>query len=109
MLAGIAEDLDHQVGDAIGNLRLIGEIRHRIDEDIELDAALDAVEIAAQRRLDLGQDVETADPRRLLALLDAVFLAELADELEFAVPDRHLPPWAARSSSPPAASRSFRP
>jgi hypothetical protein len=56
----------------------------RVDEADHLHAAHDLVEIAAAGRLDLGDDVDRAEPRRRLALGDPELAAELAEELRLA-------------------------
>ncbi len=91
MLALVAEDLADQVGDAVDDLGLLGEVRRRVDEAAELDHPGHPVEVAAEGLLDLGDDVDAAEPGRGLAVLDAEVAADLADVLELAALDRHLP------------------
>ena len=62
MLPGIAENLDDDVRSAVDHLRVIGEVRRRIDEAAGSHAAHDFVEIATQRGADLRDDVEGAKP-----------------------------------------------
>jgi hypothetical protein len=83
---GIAQHLDHQIRAAIDDACLLGEVRQRVDEAAELDAAQDAVEVAIERRLRLRQDVEAAEPRRRDPVLDADGAAELADIALLALP-----------------------
>src|SRR5665213_248120 len=90
MTPGIAQHLDHQVGAAVDDLRLLDEIRQRVDEAVDAQALLDAVEIAVERRLDMRQDIEAADARRRLAVGLRDGAAELADEARLAVPLRQL-------------------
>jgi len=83
---GIAEHLDDEVGGAVHHLRLLREIVDRIDEAAQAHATQDTVEITAERAFRHGQDVEAAQPRRLLPLLERDLPAELADEAALAVP-----------------------
>ena len=66
MHAGVAEDLAEQLGDAVGDLRLAGEVGGRGDEHDDLDDPLDQVEVA-----DLGLDRGDRVERALLRALDA--------------------------------------
>ena len=87
---GIAEHLDHQIGGAVDHLRLLAVARHRIDEAAEPHAAHDLVEIAADRGLELRENVDGAEPRGLLRVFQRDFLADLTGELVLAVGVRHL-------------------
>ena len=69
MSPGLAESLDHQIRCAVDHRRVLGEGGRAADEAAELQAAREPAEIAAAGGLGLGQDVEGAKPRRLLALL----------------------------------------
>src|SRR5258708_14991641 len=86
MAARVAQHLNHQVGGAVGDLRLLGEVGHAIDEGAQPHAAQDAVEIAAECGFCLGQDIEPAQPRCFLSVLEADLAAELAQEAAFTVP-----------------------
>jgi len=90
VLAGLAEHRDHQVGGAVDDLRLVREVGRAGDEAAQPDDARDAVEIAAARRLELGQDIDGAQPRGLLPVLDGELGAELAEELPLAAFERDL-------------------
>src|SRR2546421_2613064 len=68
MTAGIAEHLDHQIGGAVDHLRHVGEIGGAVDEAAEPQTAAYAVEIAAGRDLQVRDDVEGAETRRLLSV-----------------------------------------
>ena len=46
MAAGVAEDLDEEVGGAVDDGRLLLEVGLAVDEAVDLDDALDAVEAA---------------------------------------------------------------
>ena len=70
MAADVAENFNHQVGGAINNLRLLPEVRYTIDKAGEAHASNHAVKIAIQGRSNLGKNIESAQARRLLALLD---------------------------------------
>src|SRR5689334_2568222 len=80
---------DHQVGSAIDHLRMISEFRHGVDEADELDDAPDTVKIAVAGGLELGQDVDGTESRRLLRLLQGNRVADLAQMLELAIFERH--------------------
>src|SRR5262245_31740450 len=57
MLALVTEDLDHQVGGAVDDLRMFGKFGHAIDEADQLHDALHPVEIAAAGILELRHDI----------------------------------------------------
>ena len=63
----VAEDFDHQLRGGIEHLGMVGKAGSGTDEAVQAQQLHDAVEIA-QRRLGLGQDVDGAEPRRLLPL-----------------------------------------
>src|SRR5206468_4149680 len=86
MTAGIAEHLDHQIGGAVDHLRHVGEIGGAVDEPAEPQTAAYAVEIAAGRDLQVRDDVEGAETRRLLSVGDADRGAELASKAALAIP-----------------------
>ena len=90
MLAAVAEDVDDQVAGTVDDPGLVGEIRRRVDEAAELDAAGHPVEVAAASRLELGEDIDRHDARAGLALLDGEGVPQLADVAQPAVPVRHL-------------------
>src|SRR6478735_10891408 len=73
----VTEGGDHQVGGAVENLRPIQEVRRRVDEAAEAHNAHDLVEIA-ERRLDLGQQVDGAAAGGRGAVFDGHAGAELA-------------------------------
>src|SRR5438094_6780269 len=86
MTAGIAEHLDHQIGGAVDHRRHVGESGGAVDEAAEPQTAAHAVEIAAGRDLQVRDDVEGAETRRLLSVGDADRGAELADKAALAIP-----------------------
>src|SRR5512139_10407 len=57
--AGFAEDLLHQLGGPVGDLRLVDEIAMAVDENAQLHDSLDPVE-RAKGRLHLGQQHNSA-------------------------------------------------
>ena len=63
---------------------MVREIVGGLDETLDLDAAHDPIQIAAARRLELGEQVERAQPGGLLALLDGEVAADLAGVLHLA-------------------------
>ena len=71
MLSGIAEDFDHEVRRAIDDEWLLVEVRCGVDETQKLDDAFDAVEVAIDGVLELGDDIERgqACQRRLQGLV----------------------------------------
>src|SRR5690348_15248365 len=86
MAAEITENVDHQIGGAIDDLRLLREIRGAVDEATEPDATQEAIEIPVERAFGDGEQVEAAEPRRFLALLERDLLAELPEESPLAIP-----------------------
>jgi hypothetical protein len=84
--SGLSQHLDEDVGCAIHHLRLIDEPVHRVHVPGDAHAAHHAVEIAVQSHAQLRQDVQSAEPRRLLAVLEVERPAELPDETPLAVP-----------------------
>ena len=62
MLAALAEHRDEEVGGAVGDQMLFGEIRGRGDEDGDLDEPADLFEVA-ERGLGLRQDIDGAELR----------------------------------------------
>src|ERR1700733_12772577 len=86
MLAHIMEHLDHEVGGAVHDQRLVGEFGRAIDETAQPHAACDTVEIAMERVPQMRQDVEAAEPRGKLSLFDIEFAAKLAKITALAVP-----------------------
>ena len=69
---------------------MVGEFGRAIDEADELYDALHPVEIAAAGILELRDDIDGAQPRRLGCLLDGEVLADLALIFDLAVLQRHL-------------------
>ena len=87
--AGVAEDLAEQLGGAVDDPRLAGEVRRRGDEADDLDDPHDALE--ADQRVDRGQRVERAGAGQLLGLLGRDERADLADGGQRALDHRQLP------------------
>src|SRR5213593_2390684 len=81
---GLAEDLDHQVGEAVDDLGLIAEPLGRIDHAEDLDDAADLVE-AAEIRAHGGQQGEAHLACDLITLLDREILADLTLRRRLAV------------------------
>src|SRR5690606_5234981 len=77
MPAPLAKHLHHEVGGPVHDLRLIPEVRRRVDKADELYELDDALQIT-ERGAGLGEDVDGAQARRLLAVLEANPGAELA-------------------------------
>ncbi len=79
-----AEDLGEQLRRAVGDLGLEVEVGLRRDEDVDLEHALDAVEVA-EGEDERGEHVDDALLRGGLRLLDGDVLADLAELGEGAV------------------------
>ena len=62
----LTEHLHEQVGGAVDDLGMLGELRRAGDEATEAQAGADSPEIAVEGRLDLGQDVDRTEARRRL-------------------------------------------
>ncbi len=77
MLAGLAEDLDKEVGASVDDARMIFEVRHGIDHAEQLDHALHAGEVTKSVVHDRKQ-VDAGEPRMLIGLFDADVAADLA-------------------------------
>src|SRR5690606_20315339 len=90
VLAGLAEDLGHQIRGAVDHPRLFREVGGAVDQPEQLDHTGHAVESSGNRVLDLGQDLERGLARRLVAALDRQVAAALADITGLAVDDRPL-------------------
>src|SRR5918996_6153885 len=89
----------HKVGGAVDDLGLIRELGRAADEAAELQAAREAGEVAFAGGPRLRQQVERAQARRGLALLDADVTAELTDHGHAPALQRQLP----RDEEQPAA------
>ena len=75
----LAEQLEQQVGAAVDDLRLLCKIIGAVDKAQDLDAALDAVQVA-QLGVQIGQQVQHAVVSSLLALLQGQVAADLAHD-----------------------------
>src|SRR5262249_31347493 len=84
---GLADHLDHQIGEAVDHLWLVAEAVGRVDHAEHLDDAADLVE-AAQIRADRRQEREPDLARDLIALLDREILADLAVRRGLSVANR---------------------
>ena len=73
----MAACLDEDVRGAVDDLRLTGEAGFGVDEAREPDTTRHAVEVAAERRPGMGDEVQRAEPSRGLPLPDTEFAAEL--------------------------------
>src|SRR5262245_29372824 len=72
------EELDKEVGRAVDHLRLVLESRRARDEADHLDDLLDAVE-PSELLLECAQDVQRAELRGQVAVLDGDVLADVAE------------------------------
>ena len=73
----VTEGGNHQVGGTVEHLRPVQEVGCRVDEAAEAHHAHDLVEVA-ERRLDLGQQVDGTAARRRGTVLDRNAGTELA-------------------------------
>ena len=62
------------------------EVGHRVDEPADADTPDDAIEVAVQRRVELGDDVQCAELRCVLSVFDVELSAEFPDVAAFPVP-----------------------
>ena len=69
MAPGLAEDLQKEVGGAVRDLGLAVEVGVGIHIDRDAHAARDPVQVAVQRRAQVGDDVERREARGLPALV----------------------------------------
>src|SRR2546425_2740421 len=84
---GFAEDLDHQIGEAVDHLGLVAETVRGVHHAQRLDDPTDLVE-AAEVRPDRREEREPDLARDLIALLHREVLADLALRSRFAVTNR---------------------
>src|SRR5690606_26062088 len=90
VLAALAQHLDHQVRTAVYHLGMIGEVGRRVDVAAELYAAADPLEVSAEGGPELGEDVDAAQPGRLLRIVDRDISPGLAPAFDAVRPDRQL-------------------
>jgi hypothetical protein len=90
MATRFAEHRHHQLRAAVDDNRDWIEIRRRVDESAQPHHPLHFVQIAPARGLHLRQQIEPAQPRGRLALLDLDGVAELAFDAARRI-DRDLP------------------
>src|SRR5918994_6515308 len=57
MMPGLPHRQDDQIGRAVDDLRMLGELRRAADEAAELEAAAEPVEIAVAGGIGLGEEV----------------------------------------------------
>src|SRR3546814_13351694 len=73
-----AEHIDDQVRAAVHNGRYVVELGAGLDIAAEPQHARDAIEVAACRRLELGDEVDRAEPRSDDAVCKAAVVADRA-------------------------------
>src|SRR4029453_2510014 len=78
--ARLAEDLDHEIGEAVDHLGLLGEVGRRIDHAQRLDDAAHAIERAGELA-NARQHAEAGEARGAIALRDIEIGAELAQHV----------------------------
>ena len=89
VLAALAEHGDQEVGRAVGDQMLLGEVGRRGDEHGDLDQPADLFEVA-ERGLGLRKDVDGAEFGRFLARRGVEVAPEQAAGDELAVLERQL-------------------
>src|SRR3546814_16167751 len=78
MFARLAEHIDNQVRAAVHNGRYVVELGAGLDIAAKPQDARDAIEVAVRRRLELGDEVDRADPRGDDAVSKAAVFADRA-------------------------------
>src|SRR6202044_1469287 len=78
MTPRFAEHLDHEVGAAVDDLRMVPEFRLRVNHAEKLDHCLDARKLA-DRRFGDREQLQAGEARRFVTLLDGSVLAEAPD------------------------------
>lgn len=86
-----AQNFDEKVGRTIDDRGVTFEIRLRVDEATDLNAGHYPVEIAVERVVDTGKDVQGTKPRRLIALFKRDILPHDPGKMLHAVNPRDLP------------------
>ena len=82
----LAEDLQNEIGGAVGDLGLAMKRRVGIHIDGKADTLRDPVEVAVERRTEMGDNVEGRKAGGLPPIVQIEGLADLADEAALAVP-----------------------
>jgi len=77
VLAGFAEDLDHQVGEAVDDLGVVRKIRRGVDHAVNLDDAFNPAQIA-EFQLEGGELLQTDEAGGFVAFFDRQVSPELA-------------------------------
>ena len=85
MPACLPENIDEKLRCPIDNLRNFREIRHGVDEAVQLQYPPDPVQITPQRDFRLCQHAECRKPGRRLPFGQVEFSTHLADKLGLAV------------------------
>src|SRR3546814_10544219 len=78
MVARLAEHIDNQVRAAVHNGRYVVELGAGLDIAAKPQDARDAIEVAVRRRLELGDEVDRAEPRGDDAVSKAAVFADRA-------------------------------
>src|SRR3546814_7614839 len=78
MVARLAEHIDNQVRAAVHNGRYVVELGAGLDIAAKPQDARDAIEVAVRRRLELGDEVDRAEPRGADAVSKAAVFADRA-------------------------------
>ena len=90
MLSGFAKHRDEQIARPIDDSWTLGEAADRVHKAADVDEFLNLLE-RANRRLDVGQRVQGADLRRLIAGLDRLLASNLAGVRGLSVRDADCP------------------
>src|SRR6185503_20567880 len=91
MAPRLAKDIHEQVGRSIHHLRLADEVGRRVHIAREPHSPNDSIQIPLYRDAQVCQEIQRAEPCRLLPLGNPELPAKLPDEAALAVPLRELP------------------
>ena len=90
MSASIAKDFDEEIGCTVDDDRVLAEISDAVHKPAHFHNPADPVQIAIKGGLRLRDDIQSANPRRLLCIFDGLVVTDLADVQQVAVPEGHL-------------------
>jgi hypothetical protein len=75
MASSVAKYLNHEIGGAVNDLRVIAEIGCGVYEPSESDAPNDAIQVSVKRILELCDDIERTQTSGRLALFECYIAA----------------------------------
>ncbi len=76
MYTAFSKNVNHEIRCTVENLRMLFKVRGCVDEALEFDDTLDAIE-APKLELDCGEDVECCEAGEFVAILGRKLPAEL--------------------------------